>query len=160
MIAGQMDGGGQRDAGRAPDAGRRPDGGRPPDGGRRPDAGLVRDGGGRDLGNAYPYGAPCNTPDYVPGMILLPKCGSCHNDKSSNLTALNVVTPGVRGRLGGTAYTCGNRRLVVVEPSLGGYMLDKLNEAPGICGTRMPAVGPALSRDEIECIKTWLKSTR
>jgi hypothetical protein len=166
-VAGQQDGGrppdaGRRpDAGRPPDAGRRPDAGRPPDAGLRPDAGRARDTGSvPDLGNLNPYGAPCNTPDFVPSMILVPRCGACHNDKSSNLTALNVVTPGVRGRLSGTAYTCNSRRLVVTEPALGGYILDKLNDVPGICGTRMPAVGPALSRDEIECIKTWLQATR
>ena len=49
---------------------------------------------------------------------------------------------------------------MVTEPSLGGYLIDKITNAPGICGNRMPAVGPALSSDQIECIKTWLRSTR
>jgi hypothetical protein len=158
-VAGQLDGG-RRDVGRPPDGGRRPDGGRPPDAGRRPDAGGGRDAGGRDFGIISPFGAPCNTPDFVPNTILIPTCGPCHNEKSSNLTALNVIAPGVRSRLGAIAYTCNSRRLVVFEPVLGGYLLDKLNDAPGICGTRMPAVGPALKADEIECIKTWLNATR
>jgi hypothetical protein len=123
---------------------------------------VRRDAGGApDVGAAgYPYGAPCNTADYVPTMILLPKCGMCHNTKSSNLTNLDVTTSMLRPRLAALSRTCRDKQLVFTEPMLGGYLIDKLTAAPGICGTRMPAVGPALKADEIECIKTWLKSTR
>jgi hypothetical protein len=65
----------------------------------------------------------------------------------------------VRGRLTQPARTCMNRILAVTQPTLGGFLIDKLTGAPGICGSRMPAVGPALAADQIECVKTWLKST-
>ena len=109
----------------------------------------------------YPYGAPCNTADYVQAAILRPKCSMCHSTRPLAPTDLDVVTPGLRGRLNNrVARTCIDRRLVVTEPTLGGYLLEKLTAAPGICGGRMPAVGPALPADEIECIRTWLRTTR
>jgi hypothetical protein len=139
---------------------------RRPDAAVRRDAPARRDGPGRldagasaDLASSYPYGAPCDTADYVPRNILLPRCGSCHKPGANNLTNLDVVTPGVRGRLTQPARTCMNRILAVTQPTLGGFLIDKLTAAPGICGSRMPAVGPALAADQIECVKIGLRST-
>jgi hypothetical protein len=71
------------------------------------------------------------------------------------------MTPGLWPRLfKRPARTCLDKVLLVVDPALGGYLIDKLNGTPGICGNRMPAVGPPLSFEEIECVKTWLRTTR
>ena len=144
-----------------PIAGRGPDAAARRDAPVRRDAPARRDAGGRpDFGASYPYGAPCNTVDFVPTKILLPKCGGCHNTRSSNLTNFEVTRPGVRQRLSTIAKTCLGNRVLVINNPLGGYMIEKLTSAPGICGSRMPAVGPPLPADEIECVKTWLRSTR
>jgi hypothetical protein len=164
-------GGGGGPAAARPDAGRadvpprrdgpaRADAGQRRDAPGRIDAGARRDAGGPD-GPINPFGAPCNTADYVPSNILLPRCGSCHNTGPGNITNFIVTTPGVRSRLSFPSATCvGKVLLISTEPDVGGYLIDKLTGAPGICGNRMPAVGPALPPDQIECVKTWLKSTR
>jgi hypothetical protein len=114
-----------------------------------------------DAGPAFPNAALCDTPDYVPSMILRPRCGMCHNTRPMVPTDMDLISPGVRSRLSNRpARTCYGKTLVIDQPTLAGYLIDKLTDAPGICGTRMPAVGPALRPEEIDCVKTWLRSTR
>jgi hypothetical protein len=93
--------------------------------------------------------------------ILQPRCGACHAAaQASAARTVDLISPGVRQRLSGTALGCVGRRLIVTEPRVGGHFFDKLADAVPNCGTRMPPSGPPLPAAEIDCLRTWVGATR
>ena len=98
-------------------------------------------------------------PGFVEEMFATRCAGLCHS--SSTLAAgLDLVSPGVQGRLVGTtsiSLFCEGRMLVApdaVEPQEH-LLLDKLSESPG-CGGRMPFGGEALTLTEQACVRAWV----
>jgi hypothetical protein len=149
------------------------DGGLPPTGAgttaAKPDAAWAADApaGGGSGGTATPA-ADAAAPTPVasvcpPGVdalgLLGKRCGSCHGDRQP-AKGLDLVTPGLAGRLVGIKSTCPNRALldaapVGTMPEPTGHFLDKLNGPVSGCGAQMPYGTPALSPSEYDCIVEW-----
>jgi hypothetical protein len=98
----------------------------------------------------------CATAAEIVGKILMPKCAKCHKAEMP-AAGLDLATAGAKARLLGVAARCAGKTLAVVDPAVGGHLFDKLAGPVMGCGMRMPLNGAALSADEVDCLKEWLK---
>ena len=89
--------------------------------------------------------------------ILAESCGTsgCHDATPSAVAGLDLVSPGVEARVVEVNSTCEARILVVAGDPDGSYLLDKVVNAPMICGLPMPIVG-TLTPDEVEVLRQWI----
>jgi len=89
--------------------------------------------------------------------LFIPHCATagCH-DTDTQLINLDLESPGVAARLiGRRAAACGQRALVDPNDPERSALLLKLRAAPP-CGDRMPLGTPALSNEEIACVRAWI----
>ena len=71
---------------------------------------------------------------------------------------LDLHSPGVAERVVDkdvTGIGCTDRKIVVAGDPDGSYLLDKVGNVPGICGSQMPVAG-SLNADEIDVIRQWI----
>jgi hypothetical protein len=109
-------------------------------------------------------GAPavpeCSTPASILANILTPQCGGCHGAMAPK-GQLDLVSPGAKARLLNIAskgMNCGGKPLIVDSPAVGGVLFDKLaGKPPAGCGMPMPFMKPALTPEQIVCLKDWIK---
>lgn len=92
--------------------------------------------------------------------ILAESCGTtgCHDDSSQAQAGLDLVSPGVEGRVVGVSALgigCTDRALVVAGNPENSYLLEKVLNIPGICGLQMPIVG-MLEPEEVEVLRQWI----
>jgi len=92
--------------------------------------------------------------------ILAESCGTtgCHDDSPQAREGLDLISPGVESRLvdvPAMGSGCTNRILVVAGDPDSSYLMDKISNTPGICGTQMPVVG-ILPADEVEVLQQWI----
>lgn len=110
---------------------------------RDPGPALAQDAGG---GDAPP---PCVT------ELFRETCGvaGCHDEAS---TALDLVSPGVTGRLvdQSSATELCEGRVFIDSSGAASLLIDKLQPSPP-CGSRMPLVG-TLSAAQRSCLKDWV----
>jgi hypothetical protein len=85
-------------------------------------------------------------------------CTQCHNavggrfnglDLSAAVSYGNLVGVGSRGKVGAV-------RVIAGDPE-NSYLIHKLEGRPGIVGSRMPLLGPALTEGQILVIKRWIE---
>ena len=85
-------------------------------------------------------------------------CTQCHNavggrfnglDLSTAVSYANLVGVGSRGKAGAV-------RVIAGDPE-NSYLIHKLEGRPGIVGSRMPLLGPALTEGQILVIKRWIE---
>jgi hypothetical protein len=113
-------------------------------------------------------GSLSNPGDFIDGgsapknaeAILADSCGipGCHDSTPQAQAGLDLVSPGVENRVVGvnaTGLGCESDILVVAGDPDGSYLLDKVFNAPWICGLEMPTVG-ALSAQEVETLRQWI----
>lgn len=99
-------------------------------------------------------------PDKDAETILAETCGTtdCHDDSLQAQAGLNLVSPDVESRVVGvnaTGIGCESEILVVAGDPDSSYLLDKLLNAPGICGLQMPYVG-TISATDVETLRQWI----
>lgn len=92
--------------------------------------------------------------------ILAESCGTtgCHDDSAQAQEGLDLISPDVESRLvdiNAMGSGCTNRVLVVAGDPDSSYLMDKISNTPGICGTQMPVVG-ILAPDEVEVLRQWI----
>jgi uncharacterized protein (TIGR03118 family) len=108
-------------------------------------------------------GAPPVTLSQIQASVFTPICSGCHNGSnppggalpgSQNLTAGNSF-----GALVGVASLeqPSLRRVNAGDPDAS-YLIQKLEGAAGISGSRMPLGGPFLDQATIDQIKSWISS--
>jgi hypothetical protein len=106
-----------------------------------------------------PLSATCQpTTDSIQQTIFAPKCAGpgCHGTVAPSLS-LDLVSPGVIERLAGAmANGCGNEVLVVPGAPDRSYLIEKLALDPPTCGERMPQGSPALSAEDLTCLRDWI----
>src|SRR4051812_2719786 len=90
------------------------------------------------------------------------KCSTCHSKPTVFPTTMDTVSPGLADRvLDKMAETdamkgkCSGRALAPKDDPASGLFYEKVSQKPA-CGDRMPQSMPALSADEISCVKRWL----
>ena len=85
----------------------------------------------------------------VEQTIFIPTCGGsgCHENPGA-ANNLDLVSPGVAGRLATGLSTCQGKPLRT-------FMLTKLSGPPG-CGAQMPLGADPLSADQLMCITEYL----
>ena len=85
-------------------------------------------------------------------------CTQCHNavggrfnglDLSAAVSYGNLVGVGSRGKVGAV-------RVIAGDPE-NSYLIHKLEGRPGIVGSRVPLLGPALTEGQILVIKRWIE---
>ena len=92
--------------------------------------------------------------------ILAESCGTsgCHDDSSQAQAGLDLVSPGVEARvvnINAIAIGCTDRILVVAGDPNASYLIEKVENIPGICGLQMPIIG-SLDPDEVEVLREWI----
>jgi hypothetical protein len=92
--------------------------------------------------------------------ILAESCGTtgCHDSSNQAQAGLDLISPGVESRVvdvNASTPPCTDRILVVAGDPDQSYLLDKVINALGICGTKMPIVGD-LEQEEIDVIEQWI----
>jgi hypothetical protein len=91
--------------------------------------------------------------------ILAESCGTadCHDDTNPP-EFLDLLSPNVEDRVvdvNANGAGCTNKVLVVPgDPDLS-YLLNKVENVPGICGLAMPIVGN-LAVEEVEVLRQWV----
>ena len=88
-----------------------------------------------------------------------PACASCHIAANGiNVANLNLVGAGAYERLVNVAsfQKPGAIRVIPGDPN-GSYLVQKIEGAPGIVGTRMPQNGPFLTPGQIAIIRRWIE---
>lgn len=81
----------------------------------------------------------------------------CHNDTQMQAD-LDLLSPGVAERVVDkdvTGIGCTDRKVVVAGDPDSSYLVNKVENVPGICGGQMPVVG-SLHADEIDVIRQWI----
>lgn len=92
--------------------------------------------------------------------ILAESCGTtgCHDDSAQAQEGLDLLSPNVESRVvdvNAAGVGCTSRLLVVAGDPDTSYLMDKVLNTPGICGTQMPVVG-FLEPAEIEVLRQWI----
>ena len=113
-------------------------------------------------------GSLSNPGDFIDGgsapksaeMVLADTCGipGCHDATMQAQAGLDLVSPGVAGRvvdMNAVGLGCESDILVVAGDPDGSYLMDKVLNAPGICGLFMPTVG-VLTAEEEETLRQWI----
>jgi hypothetical protein len=113
-------------------------------------------------------GSLSNPEDFIDGgsvaksaeMILADSCGipGCHDATAQAQAGLDLLSPGVAGRVvdvNAVGLGCESDILVVAGDPDGSYLMDKVLNAPGICGVEMPTVG-VLTAEEEETLRQWI----
>jgi len=98
-------------------------------------------------------------PGYVEEMFATRCAGLCHSGSTPE-AGLDLVSPGVQGRMvGATSESLFCEGRVLVEPGAAEprqhLLIDKISEAPS-CGGRMPFGGEALTITEQACVRAWI----
>jgi len=93
-------------------------------------------------------------------MILAESCGigGCHDDSLEPEAGLNLLSPDVAGRVvdqRAQTMGCTDRILVVAGDPDSSYLIDKVINAPAICGVKMPVLDD-LTNDEIGILEDWI----
>jgi hypothetical protein len=101
-----------------------------------------------------------STPARDAETIFAETCGTmgCHDDSLQAQAGLDLVSPDVESRLIGvnaTGIGCESAILVVAGDPESSYLLDKVLNAPGICGLQMPYVG-TISASDVETLRQWI----
>lgn len=95
---------------------------------------------------------PCDTL----AKIIVPNCGDsgCHGSVATQMD-LDLVSPGVASRIVGVPGT--GCPITLADPTNpeGSLMYQKLLSPPP-CGAQMPLARPALSSDDVTCIRNWI----
>lgn len=108
-------------------------------------------------------GAPPATLAQIQAQVFTPVCAGCHNGSVPPTGAL----PGAQNLTAGNAFanlvdvpSKELPNLLRVKPGdpAGSYLIQKLEGAAGIQGSRMPLGGPFLDQAVIDRIKTWIAS--
>jgi hypothetical protein len=91
------------------------------------------------------------------------KCVICHGKMSLFPTSLDLASPNLAGRVvdrQGEANPlkgkCAGKVMVPRDNPTGGLFVEKVVQPMPSCGDRMPQGMPALSNDEIACVKAWV----
>jgi hypothetical protein len=91
-----------------------------------------------------------------------PKCLVCHIQPTLYPTTLDLRNPGLADRIvdrpaeaNPDRGKCAGKILVPRDDPLGGLLVDKVAHDHPSCGDRMPQGLPALTPDEIACVKAW-----
>lgn len=99
-----------------------------------------------------------NCPPGAVEQMFQAKCQSadgkgCHGSNTPDAN-LDLVSPGVGARVRGlTSTSMCEGRMLVEAPGDTHLMVEKLDGAT--CGSPMPLGQPALSPNEIECVRRW-----
>ena len=85
-------------------------------------------------------------------------CTQCHNAIGGRFNGLDLSTAVAYTNLVGRASVGkpGAVRVVAGDPE-NSYLIHKLEGRPGIVGSRMPLLGPALTEGQILVIKRWIQ---
>lgn len=94
-----------------------------------------------------------------------PKCIVCHGRVTLYPTTLDLMSDGVADRMldrpgesDPVKGKCAGRVIVPRADPWTGLLVEKVEKAQPSCGDRMPPPGfPALTGDEIACIKRWAR---
>ena len=92
--------------------------------------------------------------------ILAESCGTtgCHDATSQAQEGLDLLSPNVESRVvdvNAAGEGCTDQILVVAGDPDSSYLMNKILNTPGICGTQMPVVG-ILPANEIEVLRQWI----
>lgn len=92
--------------------------------------------------------------------ILAESCGTtgCHDSTSQAQEGLDLVSPNVESRVvdvNAVGDGCTDQILVVAGDPDSSYLINKISNTPGICGTQMPVVG-VLPDNEVEVLRQWI----
>jgi uncharacterized protein (TIGR03118 family) len=108
-------------------------------------------------------GAPPLSLSQIQASVFTPICSGCHNGSNPPGGAL----PGSQNLTAGNTFTAlvgvasleqpALRRVKAGDPDLS-YLIQKLEGAAGISGSRMPLGGPFLDEATIDQIKSWIAS--
>ncbi len=115
------------------------------------DGGLTSSGTSASTGSGVVD--PCGD---VPADILATSCGGngCHGVKAPQ-NGLDLESPGVATRVVGVAAKLCPGILAKPSDPANSVIYTKLL-ADNTCGARMPLAKPALSQQEMDCVKTWI----
>jgi len=91
--------------------------------------------------------------------VLAESCGlvACHGDTTPQ-AGLDLLSADVAARVIGVssiASGCTDRTLVVAGDPDSSYLIQKIENSPGICGRQMPLLGSLPSQD-IEVLRQWI----
>ena len=122
--------------------------------------GSPRTGGGGAGGMAGTGGTDAAVVAAAAAEILAQSCGTtgCHDDSAQAQSGLDLLSPNVEDRVvdvNSTASGCTDRVLVVAGDPSSSYLLQKVEETPGICGLPMPVVG-SLPSEDVEVLREWI----
>lgn len=101
--------------------------------------------------------ATCTVPPEV-HSIITSQCAPCHTTGSSGGLKLDpadvAYTSLVSHNVGAAA--CASQVRVIPGNAAQSYLIAKLRNTPGICGTAMPRNRPALPEAQIQTIEAWI----
>lgn len=103
--------------------------------------------------------ATCFVPPEVQNIITS-QCAPCHTTGSSGGLKLDpadvAYTSLVKHNVGAAA--CASQVRVIPGNAAESYLVAKLRNTPGICGTAMPRNRPALPEEQIQAIEAWINA--
>jgi hypothetical protein len=103
--------------------------------------------------------ATCSVPPEVQSIITS-QCAPCHTTGSSGGLKLDpadvAYTSLVNYNVGAAA--CASQVRVIPGNAAESYLIAKLRNTPGICGTAMPRNRPALPEEQIQTIEAWINA--
>ena len=121
-------------------------------------AGASGTGGGDGSGGSGGGMVQCNIPVAdVPEQLIRVKCAtsSCH-DASNPAGELDMISPGLEGRLLDQPSTCSGEVLVDTANPENSFLLEKVSSMNPACGTERMPLGGALPPEEIACVRDWI----
>ncbi|MFO0646658.1 MAG: hypothetical protein U0326_10500 [Polyangiales bacterium] len=95
--------------------------------------------------------------DYVERTLLPTTCATAYCHGATDPSAgLDLASPGLARRLVSVRGSMSCRGVLLVDPSRpeASLMVTKLRASPN-CGGRMPLGRPALTAQQIECVRVW-----
>lgn len=110
--------------------------------------------------------AGCGTPDRcsstaaVAQAIFVPHCttSTCHSQPNPaaglDFTATDIDSEVINV----AAQQCSGQIIVVAGDPDASYLIHKVSDTKPPCGGRMPLAQPALSADDISCLRSWVAS--
>lgn len=95
--------------------------------------------------------------DPVTTIIASSKCANAGCHAAGTTAQVDLVSPGVRGRLVGQASRASscNGEVFIPTDATEGLLLDKLKNPTPRCGSRMP-IGTPLTDAELLCVTEWV----
>jgi uncharacterized protein (TIGR03118 family) len=111
-------------------------------------------------GTAPPPPPPAPTLAQLQAEIFTPRCTGCHNGSGGGLPGVMDLSSGSSfGALVGVA-SIEAAPLLRVKPgdAANSYLVQKLEGAAGIAGSRMPLGGPFLDAATIDKVKAWINA--